>query len=331
MNRIEASGPDRTEQLVEIMFNAISGELTPQDKTTLWAYQVIGEYNGLPQQTSQERKRAKNLVTQTASKLLENPQDISTAEEIWRTNELDIGYAQESDEPFSKLVERKCQALTKEKWCNIVPEQLAQLVRLYVDNNDPSQDLAKEMLKNYFKGPESSNQRIDAYYNFVSAIPDLVGEEDAFKEGMKIALYGTEILAPNPSLREQTILLNLPSREKESVFFKKALIANYVINQLRFIGLQDLDEYYQGRKNFVCTEAVKEAFEKKVQRAREAIGEDRAKELNRKMLDFLGCITNPLSEEKKESLKGDWPYSLAFDETDPLIEKFRRVLQLASS
>jgi len=323
----ESIKQDPTEKPVVKLFTAIFRELTPQQRTTLWADQVFEEYKTLSRQTAQ--KRLKNLVTQTASELLKNPQDISTAEEIWKTNDLDIGCAQESDEPFSKLVERKCQALTKEKWCNIVPEQLAQLVKISSNSNDPVQEHAREMLKNYFKGPESSNQRIDAYYNFVSATLDLVGECDAFKEGMKIALHGTEILPKKPSLLEQAFLVSLPY-DKKSVS-KKLLIVNYIIYQLRLTDLVHLDEYYKERKKFIDTKEATEAFRTKEQRVIKKIGSEQATELHSEMIKFFRIITNPLSEEKRESLKGDWPYSLAFDETDPLIEKFRRVLQLASS
>ena len=33
-----------------------------------------------------------------------------------------------------------------------------------------------------------------------------------------------------------------------------------------------------------------------------------------------------LTEERKQSLKGTWPFNLAFDETDPLNQKFQEAL-----
>ena len=321
MSGLEIGGDRGLEKLVGL-FNAMFGELTPQEKTTLWADNVLEDYNSLPKKNSRERKLAENLVTKTAAKLLENPQDISIAWTAWGRSE--AGQDNQESEPFSKLVKDRCLVLIRDKWEDVMPEQLAQMVRISSNNNDPVQDYAKEMLKNYFKGPNSSNKRIDAYYNFVSATLDLVGEDNAFKEGMKIALHGTDILPKDPSLREQAILLSLPYNEEESVF-KKVLTANYVIIQLRFMGFQDLDKYYQDRRDFIQREAaVIEAYHRKEERVASAIGNDRTRELNDKMLTFFAAITKPISSERKQSLKGTWPYNLAFDGTDPLNQKFQK-------
>ena len=116
----------------------------------------------MPKQNSKERKHTKNLITRTATELLKNPQDITIAQKTWRGNELSRDGAEKSQEPFSELVRIERLALIKEKWDDVKSGQLAQLVIISSDDNDPSQDDAKEMLRNYFRGPKSRNQRIEA-------------------------------------------------------------------------------------------------------------------------------------------------------------------------
>ncbi len=84
-----------------------------------------------------ERKIVRNFVTKTAEELLQNPQDISIADKTWRRHEARENHVQESEEPFSKIVKTKCLALIKEGWKDVAPEQLAQLVRISSDENDP--------------------------------------------------------------------------------------------------------------------------------------------------------------------------------------------------
>lgn len=257
MNKLETLQPGRSEQqvgprnspLIKPILPRVVGDLPNEARTeqlvdrivvVIWANQVFSEYaecNGLPKQNSKERKHAKNLITKTAGELLKNPQDITIAQKTWRGNELSRDDAEKSQEPFSELVRIERLALIKEKWKDVTPEQLAQLVRISSDINDPSQDDAKEMLRNYFRGPKSRNQRIDAYYNLVSATLDLVGEDEAFYEGMKIALHATDILPKVPSLVEQTAMLSLPTKEeKKGEVFQQLLVSRCVIAQGTFYG-----------------------------------------------------------------------------------------------
>jgi hypothetical protein len=119
---------DKTEQLVNVLV------------TTIWAKEALNQYNDLPKANSAQRRKARNLVTQIAKRLLESPQDISIAQKTWSTT-------QESEKPFSELVRKECQAFIKDEWDDVMPGQLAQFVRISVNGNCPSQDDAKEMLK----------------------------------------------------------------------------------------------------------------------------------------------------------------------------------------
>jgi len=150
---------ERTEQLIDNIFVAMFGELTPQERTSIgWANQVQEEYDNLPKQTSRERRAVKKLIAQTAGELLKNPQDITIAQKTWRGNESSRDGARESEEPFSKLVKGECLVLIRDKWKGVGPEQLAQLVRIYA-TNDPSKDFAKALLYNYFGAEEAARKK----------------------------------------------------------------------------------------------------------------------------------------------------------------------------
>lgn len=311
MNMIEAPKDSRTEQLVDRMFIII------------WANQILKEYNNLPKETSRERKSVNNLVARTAVGLLQNPQDISIADKTWQRHEVCENQAQKLEEPFSELVRKERLELIKDKWENVTPEQLAGLVR--------AREFGQDLLRNYFKGPRSRNQRIDAYYNFVSGVLDLAGEEEAFIEGMKIALHATDILPKNPSLIEQAILVSFPRIEEESVF-KKAVVVNYIISQLRFLVSQEFGKYYQEAHEFVNSNEAQEEFRKRQQLVTNETGKDNVMALNGKMLFFFRTISLQfLTKESRQALKDVWPFSFAFDENDRLNQKFQKIqLQLAS-
>ncbi|OGH29822.1 MAG: hypothetical protein A3B41_04020 [Candidatus Levybacteria bacterium RIFCSPLOWO2_01_FULL_37_26] len=324
----------KTEKLVDSVLLSVFEKLPGQKDPDFLAREVLSEYNDLSKGNAKEKKSANDLVTETASELLQNPQGIIIAEKAWKTGEVARNGAQEPKEPFSKKVKEKTQRIIKDEWESITPDELAGIVRVY-SNKDEFQEAARksaeDLLTNYFKGPKSRNQRIDAYYNFVSGVLDLVGENEAFGEGMKIALYATDILPKKPGLAEQVLLLSLPYRE-DPKSLKKALVVNYVISQLRITGLGDLEKFYQARKDFVeSPEAVEELRKKQVRVTREK-GHGYVKELNDKMLDFFRTVASPLPKAVRNALKDIWPFDLAFDETDPLNQKFQKVqLQLASS
>ncbi|MEK7517334.1 MAG: hypothetical protein AAB583_02200 [Patescibacteria group bacterium] len=329
MNSIEAQ-PDRTEELVDRMFGAMFGD--PKEKKAIWANQVFEEYTNLPKGKSAERRKARDFILQTGRFLLANPQEIDIIVSVWESRdakeENHDGQKEQNTGSFYDLVKQEASRDIRQNWEKVAPEQLAQLVK-------SDSDFAKKALTSYFKGPNSRNQRIDAHYNFVSGVLDLAGEDDAFKEGMRIALHGTDILPKKPSMIEQSILLSFPNKEEESPVFKKALVVNYIINQLRFMGLvgsDDIQKAYKARRNFIQTYEVKEELRKQQVRVAKAIGEDRTRELNNAMINFSNIIVRPLTEERRQSIKNIWPYNLAFDENDPLNQKFQRVqLQLASS
>lgn len=313
MNSIESSRDARTEQLVDRMLAAISGELTSQERTILWADQVLEEYNSL--QKDDSGKKTKELISQTSRRLLENPQDIAVASSVWKSSGV--------QESFYDLVKQEASRDVRKKWERIRPDQLSQFVKCCSENSSVC-DFASTLLTNYFKSPNSRNQRVIAYYNFVSGVIDLAEEDEAFKEGVKIALHATEVLPKNPNLIEQTVLLSLPYDLGEKVL-QKLLISKYVLSQISFMRIHDFVEYHRESRRFMLTdsEAVKE-WDKRKKNIEVRIGRDEAMRLNNIMMDFSHVLEKPLSIEKKQELKDVWPYNLAFDDNDPLNQKFNR-------
>jgi len=338
---------DIPEELVDAVLTSIFEKLPGQKDVDFLAREALSEYNDLSKGSIRERKSANDLVMKTASELLQNPQNISIAENVWRANDWAQNGVQEPKEPFSKKVKEKMHTLIKDEWEDITPEQIAGLVRMYANKDEyqeSSRKFAEELLTNYFKGPKGRNQRIGAYYNFVSGALDLADDEDAFKEGMKIVLHGTDILPKDPSLTEQAVLLSL-SHNEDPDSFRMALVANYVIEQLRFMGLQDLERYYEDRIYFVETDRVQGKLSRKVERVTSEVKRELEKKhrkvtdneaidfvdrINDKMLLFFSKIRSvSLSEERKHELMSTWPFDLAFDENDPLNQKFNKVFSVS--
>lgn len=354
MNKIETLQPDRLKQQVHPGNSPLVLDLPNEDRTEelvdrliiiIWSKDVQNTYNNLPKGNgnSAERKRARNLVTLTAERLLKNPQDISIAESVWRTNGAEQHGAQEPKEPFSKLVREKILTLIKDKWETVAPEQLAQLVRISADNDDPSQDFAKKILTSYFNRPESRSQRIHAYYTFASSLLDLVGDDRALEEGIRIAYHDTDILPKDPHLIEQTIFFslpydififrNLPKTEKDLFSlrrdknkekdFQRLSIAKVVFSRLVSMGSKDLEELHQREEDFIHSPEVTAIWEKEQVKIMEKIGEDMLKQLNGTLYLFFNSKNDTVPDQANRG--NIWISSLLDNSTDPLYQKFERV------
>lgn len=328
---------DRTKELVDVMLTSAFENLDEQEKVVSWANEAFERYGRLPEGTIGQKIIVKEFVRKTAIELLENVQHINIVDETWRRLDAQRADTGEPRVPFSQRVKKDSLTSIGEKWKDVEPEQLAQLVRIYAKDNDPSQEFAKAMLTEYFKGPsdkpERSFSRSIAREKIVSATLDLIGEDEAFREGMKIVLYATDILPRDPGLIEQANMLSLPSKKEEKRDeFKKLLILEHVTKQAIAMSSQDFTEYIEANIRYVRTET-----KSKIQwheRKKRADAERRPSEAEKKNLQiraavnvFLKISRMPWSEEGIEKLrKMDPLYEKAFDPTDPLNQKLKRVL-----
>lgn len=320
----------REKQLVENVLAPIFNDLVLKEKAAGCARSIVEEYNGLPKLTVGQIKETKKFIRQAAGELLQNPEDINTAVFVWKRHDL-----------FYELVKEESKTLIREKWEHITPEQLAELVRIYA-NNPQAKDFAKEMLTSYFNRPKSTRQRVHAYYTFVSSVLDLVGEDKAFNEGVRIGLHDTDILPKDPYLIEHSVfislpytifqnssngtkdLLSLPRNKDEERVFQKLLIAKYTILKLSTMGSEDLRILRQKEEDFVnSSDKLQIMWEKEQEKAEKKIGRDKVMRLNNAMNAFADS-EDTLSIEMTD--EHNWVQNIFRDETDPLNQKFKKVL-----
>ncbi len=322
------------------MFTFMVDDLRDDLETVDWAEDALTEYNGLPKVNNKERGKVEVLLGRSADLLLRNPQKISTAAFVW-----------ERLDPFYKRIKEKSKALIGEKWEDITAGQLAQLVRTYADtDNLPGQDFAKEMLTGYFSGPKTRSKRIRAYYTFVSSLLDLVGDDRALEEGVKIAHHDTDILPKNPHLMEQVLFLSLPydifilsdspeiqkdlfslptDKDKERDF-QELIIIRHTLVRLVSMGSEDSKESPRKEEDFIQNNPELTARWKKAQaQAVDRIGEGGLKQLNGTLYLFFGSDSDILSA--KENTGNAWLNSLLDDISDPLNQKFKKVFSENSS
>ena len=312
----------RTEELVGIALNFIFRKFERQNRD-FWL-EKYEYYTNLPKSRSKERETANSFLTGIAEGILQNPQEINFMQEAL-IDKKNNALTQDPKQQFVRKVKDDCLTLIKDKWEGVKPERLAGLVRIYAGNDDPSQGFAKDLLRNYFKGPKSRSQRVRSYYNLVLTTLDLVGDNKAFNLAVQIGFHATDILPRNPSLIDQAVLLSLPYGEEEQDF-KELITARYVLNQIGFMSSEDIVSFHRENSYFVRTnEKAIMAWNRKRKSVTAKIGRDVARKFNDIVMGFFDISQRPLSEDVKQRLKDIWPYSIAFDEADPLNQKFKKV------
>ena len=316
MNRAEYTAYDREGQLVENILAPLF-ELSHADKIINWAEDTLATFNSLPKANSQDRKIVRGFMTQVGSKLLQNPEDLEIAARIWK-GELDQTNPNNKQGAFYELMKKEVGVIFKENWQKVSSEQLAQLVRTY-SHNISIQDFAQELLRGYFRGPQTRRQRVEAYYNFTSLILDLSGDTKTFNEALKICLHDKDIVPKDPYLIEQSIFISLPYGEEERVL-QQALASKYIIEKLSATGSDELKEVRLREKTFIATSKKLEGAWK-VEQARVAkkIGRKGVMRLNGEMNDFEAALAEGRKDEESRV------YKLFSDPNEPLNIKFKRV------
>lgn len=200
-----------------------------------------------------------------------------------------------------------------------------QLVRVYA-NSVLTQDFGHDLLANYFKGPNSRRQRIDAYYNLASSALDLVEDDRALNEAIRIGLYDTDILPKKPYLMEHSSFMELPYGEDERTF-QKLLIAQRTIGVLTYIATRTVREALQRKTEFeIKDEEINKLKEKRSDEIISRIGRDEVARLKNTMVDFATIVGGrPQSDSDVKLLKDVWPYNILYDEDEPQNKKLQDV------
>jgi len=322
---------DKTKQLVDSVLTSVFEKLPGQKDVDFLVRESWSEYNELPKGTREEKKVANDLVARTATQLLINPQDISIAENVWRIDEAEQNGAHEPEEPFSKKVKERMLTFIKEKEQVLTPEQFAGLILIYV-NKDESQESARKfagnLLKIYLNKKKSVNQSIGDYCNLVLGVFYSAGEDEVFREGMKIALYATDILVKDHKFAEQIALLYLPYKLEIDVL-QNLLVSIRVVARACAMDGWNLEEEYRDWKNFLLpnnqTGAERDKRRRSVKVEKGATGVDITyNEMVNSIKFIFDSEQEPNFDEKMIIPKGAIvPLKLAFDPTNPLSKQFR--------
>jgi len=297
-------------------------ELTPQEQTVLWANQVFEEHNNLPKRNSAERRVARNLVTQTARSLVQNPADIDIAGSVWKSRETASENQQPTDSFYGE-VKKESSAAIRKNWETVTPEQLAQLVKVYA-NSILTQDFGHDLLANYFKGPNSRNQKVDALYNFALGALDLIENQRALEEAVKIGQFETPLL-PRESgfFRDIQIAMGgLTSNEQEELSLKKALITQRVLADMTTLTSLDYDQIFSRDQDYI--ERDEKLQDTKTLALEQAKRSDEVKNRIEAMREY-GSNEGDVNTLEIKRLGNVWPYSLVLDEDDPLTRKCKEI------
>ena len=300
-------------------------ELLPQQQVMLWANKTLEEYSSLSQTTGPERKKAKNLVREAARILVQDPEKIDVAASIWKSRE-STKEQQKPEESFYELVKQETASRIKEKWETVTPEKLAHLIRIYA-NSVLAHDFTHEMLKSYFKGPQNRKQRIDARYAFASTALDLLEDDKAFNEAIRIGLLNTDIVPIDSVFMEESHLSTSLPWDIDDKTLQRHMIAQNVLIRSSFVSSEDFGEVRQKTMIFAAnSEKLKRMMERGIARARRKIGNAKVESINKSMIAMGSNSEVGFREEELQRLKSVWPGNLVFDEEEPLNLKFRTLI-----
>lgn len=302
-------------------------ELSPSEKTVLWANRVFEEYNGLSLQTGKERKKAKGLISETAKQLLKDPDKIDTAVGVWRSHgRIDKSQLSEQDS-FYDLIRQKCSAVAEKNWESIAPTQLAQLVKIYA-NSPLSSEFAQDVLTNYFKGPTSRKQRVDAYYNFAFAVLDLSEDQKAFNEAIRIGLRDTTILPRNSKLFSEVRTLNVIPWNVDKRTLQKHIVSGSTIEKASFFASEDFSLVRDRNFNYLSSSLeIKEACKEEARQSMEKLGATKTSQIASAMAYFskIYFTDDTLNNDVILELSKEFPGDLILDEKEPLNKRYAEV------
>lgn len=313
----------QTEEVIGNPFAELNAErtLTPSEQTILWANQVLEEYNSLPKTNARERRKARDLVAQTARRLVQNPQDIDTAGSVWKSRESVSDSRAKPADTFYETIKRECALTIKEKWRDVTPEQLAQLVKTYA-NSVLTQNFAHDLLVSYFRGPQGMVNRVKSLYGFVYGLMDFaVSDGNFLKTGIKIARFESDILRSDSAFRLDMHVASNAVDDDEALG-KKMAIDTVVASLSKLAGYDkaNIDSF------LTVPDSLENQMRLKIENYSQRIVKKFGKEEGLRRLRVLGYLYRSRilqdSSESKESKRNEWPFYLIFGEDNHLKKRF---------
>ncbi len=158
--------------------------LLDDQQVILWTNRQLAEYRQVSGENSYAKKRRAKVIESTAEGLLAAPQNINLVAQILSS------YAQTEGETSSisqmtKAIRTRLSHLSEERWDAIKSDQIKVLLQQYA-RSPFGQDFAQASLKGYFHGPKKADDRIDVYYNFVSAAMEFAGDLTILEKAARI-------------------------------------------------------------------------------------------------------------------------------------------------
>lgn len=295
-------------------------ELTPQEQTIIWANQVLEEYTNLSQQTSEGRKKARDLVIKTAGRLLQNSQEIDVAGSVWKSRSIPEG-EEPVKESFYSLVQKRCAKEAHDHWENIQPGQLADWVRIYAQNRMIT-DFISSMLSAYFRGPQNRRERVEALYRFTYGSLDLVDNPSVLEEAVKIGQFQTEILPLGSDLQMDFLVAVQTTIDNDALLQKALNIDEIMFNLYRLTTLNGAQIRESIKKHFYDTNRLQDGIAREMDRMVKRLGYAEALRRSTALtrLNNTTFVTHPTSLSELP-----WPFTLKNDFKEPLRKKYAQV------
>jgi len=291
-----------------------SENLTEEERDLLWANRLLVEYN--ESITGGDRRRAKEIASLAARRLVKKTETIGKLASVWKVDPRRA----EVDSAYNQILHRTYKEI-KDDWKDLSPEQIVGLIKSYA-HEEIGRDFVEELLKAYFKGPNSRRQRVDAYYNFVFASLDLVNDQKAIDEVVRIGFFDTEIIPRDSEFHRNFILGR--ATINDDVVLGKAIIADNAIFNLSFLSTVDITEAKTANARFTNSDPkIKEDLERMIVKASKVLGAQAASDRAIALMNYNDQEKLVFSggEETAEIFARTWPYSLVSDERDRLHKK----------
>lgn len=262
----------------------------------------------------------KNFLKSTADTLLGDSQGLEVFAESLEPQDI-----------FYKDVSEILRQKIKKDWREIKPFQLASLVKLYSDPiSEATGNLAKSLLTNYFKGEQTMEESVMSRYNFVSGVLDLDLDKDfrAVESGTRIVDFITNILPPTSKVYGHCFIATFVIHNNDDLLQRAIIthdILRYLIKKYKF-SFKITDE--QETKIQRATDKALEQGRKFGQKTVKDLGKDAVLQRKNSLSDYynreipLSYYISPPQDPKKML----WPWNIALDRDDPLIQKFIKVL-----
>lgn len=207
----------------------VEKKVVNKQDTILWANQFFEQYCSLPRGNHKERVRVEGLSSEAFKKIMLNPQDMDTVLSVWKSQGKIQSETGQTKERFYEQLKQSGAEYAKKHWDKINIGQLKQIIDIY-GNSVLVQDMAGEILRGYFKGPQTQEERVNSLYEFTYALSYLTSKPKALEKGLKVARFESDLLTPDSEFRLDIELAQ--GRVDDELLLSKTIALNSVIIEL---------------------------------------------------------------------------------------------------